>query len=72
MNMDKRPPHSETCYWAPERTVDTDRAADGIPYPLVAERVGPETRVSRRPTAPAVVLVSAQFTILSALQYWHA
>ena len=57
--MDKRSPLPGTCYWAPERTADTDRAADGIPYPLVAGRVGPETRVSRRQNAPAVVLVSA-------------
>ena len=48
MNMDKRSQLSETYYWAPERTVDTDSAADGIPYPLVAGRVG-----------PTVVLVSA-------------
>jgi hypothetical protein len=49
--MDKRSLLSGTCYWAPEHTVDTDRAADGISYPLVARRMGPETRVSRRPTA---------------------
>ena len=57
--MDKRSPLSETCYWASEPTVDTDRSAEGIPYPLMAGRVGPETGVSRRPTAPAVFLVSA-------------
>jgi hypothetical protein len=67
--MDKCSPLSETCYWAPEGTADTDRATDGIPYPLVARLVGPETRFSRKPTAPTVVLVSAQFTILSARRY---
>jgi hypothetical protein len=41
MNMDKRSPVSEICYWGTERTVNTDRAVDGTPYPLVAERLGP-------------------------------
>jgi hypothetical protein len=55
--MDKGSPLSETCYWVSERTVGTDSTADGVPYPLVAGRVGPETRFSRRLTAPTVFLV---------------
>jgi hypothetical protein len=43
MNTGKRSPLSETCYWVSERTVDTDSAADGIPYPLVAGCMGPES-----------------------------
>jgi hypothetical protein len=42
MNMDKRSPLFDARYWAPERAVDTDRAAGGIPYPL-AGRMRPET-----------------------------